>query len=140
APLGNARVSVVDVRDVAAVAAEVLEEYGHENKTYDVTGPESLTYADVAERLTYALGKPVTYVDVPPEAARDSMLQTGMSPWFVDGVLELYALWRVNAAAEIADTVWDVAKKEPIPFADFARDYAPQFGRQSRDTMAELMD
>jgi uncharacterized protein YbjT (DUF2867 family) len=140
APMGNGHISIVDVRDVAAVAAEVLEEYGHENKWYDVTGPESLTYADAAERLTEALGKPVTYVDVPPEAARDSLLQAGMSPWIVDGILELYALWKVNAAAEIANTVQSVAKKDPIPFADFAHEYAPQFGRQSRDTLAELMD
>jgi uncharacterized protein YbjT (DUF2867 family) len=139
APMGDGRISLVDVRDLAAVAAEVLEEYGHENKVYDVTGPESLTYADAAERLTYALGKPVTYVDVPPEAARDSMLQNGMSPWLVDGILELYALWKFNTS-EIADTVPTIAKKDPIPFAEFAHDYAPQFGRTSRDTLAELMD
>jgi uncharacterized protein YbjT (DUF2867 family) len=140
APLGGGRVSIVDVRDVAAVAAEVLEEYGHENKVYDVTGPESLTYADAAERLTFALGKSVTYVDVPPEAARDSMLQGGMSPWYADAILELFALWKFNAAAEIAGTVENVAKKDPITFAGFAHDYAPQFGRRSRDTMGELMD
>jgi len=140
APMGHGRVSIVDVRDVAAVAAEVLEEYGHENKTYDVTGPESLSYADAAERLTHALGKPVTYVDVPPEAARDSMLQAGMSPWLVDALLELHAMWRVNAASEIAGTVHDVAKRDPITFAEFAHDYAPQFGRTSRDPLAELMD
>jgi len=68
------------------------------------------------------------------------MLQAGMSPWIVDGILELHALWRANGAAEIADTVRDVAKKEPLTFADFAHEYAPQFGRQSRDTRAELMD
>jgi uncharacterized protein YbjT (DUF2867 family) len=140
APMGGGRVGIVDVRDVAAVAAEVLEEYGHENKVYDVTGPESLSYADAAARLTEALGKPVTYVDVPPEAARDSMLQSGMSPWFADALLELFALWKVNAASEIADTVQHVAKKDPITFAEFAHEYAPQFGRTSRDTLAELMD
>lgn len=140
APMGTGRVSIVDVRDVAAVAAEVLEEYGHEDKVYDVTGPESLSYADAAERLTVALGKPVTYVDVPPEAARDSMLQSGMSPWFADALLELFALWKSNGASEIANTVYDVAKKEPTSFAGFAHDYAPQFGRESRDPLAQLMD
>ena len=137
APMGTARVSPVDVRDLAAVIAEVLEEHGHVNKVYDVTGPEALTYAEIAERFSAALGKPVTYVDVPPEAARDNMLQSGMPPWFVEGILELLALWRANGASEIANTVHDIARKEPITFEAFARDYAPQFGRAGRDPLEE---
>lgn len=140
APMGTGCVSIVDVRDVAAVAAEVLEEYGHENKIYEITGPESLTYADMAARLTYAVGKPITYVDVPPEAARDAMLQMGMPAWNVDGILELYALWKFNAAAEIANTTHTVAKKDPITFAEFAHDYAPQFGLAGRAPLQEMMD
>ncbi len=140
APMGNGRIGLVDVRDVAAVAAEVLEEHGHDGKIYDVTGPEALTYGDVAERFTYALGKPVTYVDVPPEAVRDAMLRNNMDPWLVEALLELYAWWKFDGAAEIADTVPHVARRDAITFAQFAHEYAPQFGRKSRDPLAEMMD
>jgi uncharacterized protein YbjT (DUF2867 family) len=140
APMGDGRVSVVDVRDVAAVAAEVLEEYGHENKEYDITGPESLTYAEIAERLTFALGKPITYVDVPPERAREAMLNMNIPEWNVDGILELYALWKFNGASEVVGTTEHIAKKDPITFAQFARDYAPQFGLAGRAPLQELMD
>lgn len=51
APAGNARVSVVDVRDIAAVAEQALTESGHEGKVYDITGPESLTHAEMAVKL-----------------------------------------------------------------------------------------
>ncbi len=140
APLGDGRVSIVDVRDVAAVAAEVLHEFGHQYKTYEVTGPESLTYADCAARLTFALGKPVSYVDVPPETARDNMLQAGMPEWIVDGILELYAWWKFNNAAEVSGTVRKDGKRDPIAFAQFAHDYAPQFGYRGRDPMGRIMD
>ncbi len=140
APLGTGCVSIVDARDVAAVAAEVLHEFGHQNKIYEVTGPESLTYADCAERLTFALGKPVAYVDVPPETARDNMLQAGLPEWNVDGILELYAWWKFNNAAEVSGTVRKDGKRDPITFADFAHDYAPQFGQRGRDPMGRIMD
>src|SRR2546426_3404844 len=64
-PLGDARVAHVDVRDIAAVAVKALTDRGHEGKAYTITGPEALTYTEVAEKLTAALGKPVRYVDVP---------------------------------------------------------------------------
>ena len=51
-PMGGGRISFVDVRDIAVVAAEVLEENGHAGKEYDVTGGEALSYADAAEKLS----------------------------------------------------------------------------------------
>src|SRR5439155_6799006 len=60
-PLRDARQSLVDVRDLAAVAERALTEPGHEGKTYDFTGPESLSYADVAATLSAVRGRPVRY-------------------------------------------------------------------------------
>ena len=132
-PMGGGRISFVDVRDIAVVAGEVLEEHGHVGKEYDVTGGEALSYADAAEKLSFVLGKPVAYVDVPPEAARKGMLEAGIPAWTADGLLELYAGWKFDTGSEISDTIHRIAKKDPIAFQEFARDYAPQFGRHGRD-------
>lgn len=141
APMGDGRISIVDIRDVAAVAAEVLAEYGHEDKVYEITGPESLTYAEMATRLSFQLEKTVTYVDVPPETMRSGMLQSGMSEWMADSILELYAIWKFNGASQIAGTVSTVGKKDPITFGEFARDYAPQLGLQAeRPPIQKIMD
>jgi len=51
ASVGGAKVSVVDVRDIAEVAVAALTETGHEGKIYDLTGPQALTHAVMAERL-----------------------------------------------------------------------------------------
>ena len=59
-------------------------------KTYVLTGPASISLHDVADGLTKALGKQVTYVDVPPEAAREAIVGMGMPEWDADGYLELF--------------------------------------------------
>lgn len=87
---GPAKISMVDTRDVAAVAAVVLTESGHAGAHYDVTGPEALSYTDVADRLTRALGRPVSYVAVEDEPVRAAILGAGLNQWFADALAGLY--------------------------------------------------
>jgi uncharacterized protein YbjT (DUF2867 family) len=65
---GEGRTSYSDTRDIAAVAAQVLTGPGHQGQRYIVTGPEALSAAEVAERLSAAIGRPVRYVDLPAAA------------------------------------------------------------------------
>ena len=60
APIGDARVSAVDVRDIAAVATRALTESGHEGKTYTITGPSAVTHSEMAGAIAKAIGRPVT--------------------------------------------------------------------------------
>lgn len=83
-------VSPVDVRDIAAVAVAVLTGSGHEGKKYVITGPEALTYSDVADKLSSAIGKKVTYVDTPLEAAKKAILDSGAPEWFAEGQMEQF--------------------------------------------------
>ena len=72
-PLGDARISPVSVRDIAAVVVSVLTEPGHTGRTYTLTGPEAVDYRTIAGHLSAELGVPVAYVPVPFEAARAAM-------------------------------------------------------------------
>ncbi len=119
--------AMVDARDIAAVAAAVLTEDGHGGQTYPITGPEALSYSDAAAILSEALGKPVRYIDVPPETAAHQMLDTGMPKWFVDDILKLSEVFAGGHAAEVVTTVRDVAKVDPRTFVQFAQDYASAF-------------
>ena len=71
-PIGEARVSVVDVRDIAAVAAAALTERGHEGRTYTITGPEAVTHRQIALAIGASVSRNVAFVDVPPEAFANS--------------------------------------------------------------------
>src|SRR5258708_7554811 len=131
APLGDARVALVDVRDIAAVALKALTEHGHEGKAYTITGPEALTYSEVAGKLTAALGKPVRYVDVPPEAFKQSLVGAGMPDWQADALLEIFEHVVKPRGSEVTNVVTEIGKKAPITFDQFARDHAAAFSGTS---------
>ena len=93
AAAGKAKISAVDVRDIAAVAVAALTGEGHAGRTYDLTGPESLTHAEMAKKLSNALGRPIEYIDVPPEAMMmESLLTIGLPRWQAEGLIEDYAI------------------------------------------------
>jgi len=127
AAVGDARITAVDVRDIAAVAAAALTEPGHEGKIYNITGPEALTHAEMADQLSDALGKPVTFVNVPPVAMRQALIAAGFPDWQADGLLEDYAHYSRNEASGVFPDVDEVTGKGARTFADFARDYAGFF-------------
>jgi uncharacterized protein YbjT (DUF2867 family) len=126
-PLGDARQSLVDVADIGRVAGKALTEPGHEGKTHVITGPEALSYYDVAERLSAALGRTVRYVAVPTEAALQGMLASGIPEWNARAVAELYAAFTTGAYTAVTDTVERVTGRPPTPFAQWARDNAAAF-------------
>lgn len=127
APIGEARISAVDVRDIAAAAAAALTESGHDHNTYDLTGPAALTHAEMATGLAAALGHPVAFVDVAPVDLQHYLLQAGMDPWQAEGLLEDYAHYHRGEAAAVASGVQEATGQLPRDFATFARDYAEAF-------------
>jgi uncharacterized protein YbjT (DUF2867 family) len=127
AAAGDARVSVVDVRDVADAAVAALTESGREGQRYELTGPEALTHSEMAEHLSAALGRHVTFTDIPLEAMRDALLGVGFPVWQADGLVEEYTLYRRGEAAVVDSGVLDATGHAPRDFTDFARDYASMF-------------
>src|ERR687891_2397671 len=125
-PLEDAKVSLVDVRDIAAVAVKSLMEDGndkHKNKTYLITGPEALSYHQAAEILSNATGKKINYVNISDEEARAAMKEIGMSDWLIITVSELSEYFRKGKASEISPAVEEVTGSKPISFSQFANDY-----------------
>jgi uncharacterized protein YbjT (DUF2867 family) len=124
-----ARISMVDTRDVAAVAAAVLTQPGHAGAQYDVTGPEALSYADVAAKLSRAFSRKVTYVDAPDDAVRDALLGFGLDEWFVDALVGLYQDYRRSGtdgyAAQVTDTVERLTGRPPRTLDDLLGEVAP---------------
>jgi uncharacterized protein YbjT (DUF2867 family) len=102
---------------VASVAAVVLTEPGHLGAHYNVTGPQALSYADVAAKLSRALGRTVTYVDAPDEAVRQALLGFGLDEWFVNALVGLYQDYRGSGtdgyASRVSDTVEQLTGRAP---------------------------
>jgi len=126
-PMAGARIASIDIGDIAEVAVAVLTTDGHEGKTYPLTGPEALSMAEVAEKLSAATGKPVRYVDVPPEDARQARLAAGLPPFLVDGLDELFAERRKGKESKVWPTIQEVFGWRPASFDEFARRNAAIF-------------
>jgi uncharacterized protein YbjT (DUF2867 family) len=126
-PVGNAKVAYVDTRDIAAVAVKALTEPGHEGKEYTLTGPEDLSYSEMAAIITEASGRQIRHVDVPPEAARQGMMSAHMPEWMVEIILEINAWAKASQGGEITTTVKDVLGRPAHTFREFARDYADRW-------------
>lgn len=143
APAGDCSISIVDVRDIAEVAAAALTENQHANKIYDITGPESLTHDELASKLSAALGKKIHFVDTPPIVMREMLIKFGMPEWQADGLEEDFDHYRRGEAMVIADGVKQATGKKPFSFDDFARDYHGVFldiYNSFRDTPQDLKD
>lgn len=130
-PAQDAKVSIVDVRDIAAVAVKILtEDKGdsiHNNKAYLITGPEAISYHRAAEILTNARGKKVDYVSISDEEARGGIKEMDIDDWLINTIFELYNYFRKGYASQVTSAVEEVTGKKSISFTRFASDYSEAF-------------
>jgi len=127
APAGAGATAMIDPRDIGAVGAAVLTGDGHAARCYTLTGPEAITYADVARVLTDATGRRVEYVDVPPHAAREGLAQSGMPDWLIAHLDGAFEHMRRGAFAQTTDTVRVLTGRDGRTFVDFASEHAGLF-------------
>ena len=123
------RASLVDARDVAAVAATVLTDQGHEGRTYDVTGPQALSNPEVAAIISRVTGRRVRYVGTTPDLLADGYHRAGLPEW---AALDLVAadVYRARGRlAQVTDVVERVGRKKPTTFEAFVHELTAATGR-----------
>ena len=129
--MGSARVSFLDVRDVAAVAARVLTETSHDGKIYELNGPEALNYTELAGRISRHAGRAVQYVEIPVEAQRKAMLDQGMPDWQVNALLDLQAYYASGKGGETDALLQSLLDRAPIGIDRFLAENAGEFRAQA---------
>src|SRR2546422_2881933 len=125
---GEGKIPFIDARDIAAVAAVALTSPGHEGKKYVLTGPEALSYGDVARIIGKAVGRPVEYVAESPEEARERLVRAGSLPWMIESTLALAAYQRAGGpTSEISKAFEELLGRPPRSLARVVQDYASGF-------------
>jgi uncharacterized protein YbjT (DUF2867 family) len=124
--MGQARVSFLDVRDIAAVAAKTLAGGQHSGKTYELNGPEALSYAEVAEKITKHAGRAVQYVDIPLEAQGKAMLEQGMPGWQIDALLDLQEYYTSGKGGAVDQLLRNLLERPPITMDRFLAESAAE--------------
>jgi uncharacterized protein YbjT (DUF2867 family) len=132
ASMGNAKTSVIDVRDVGLAAAKALiAPSEHDGKTYELNGPEAVSNDEIAARIARVTGQMVRYVDIPEEAQRKSMLDLGMPDWQVTALLELQQYYLTGKCGAVTDTLPRLLGRPPITLDQFLTEFKDSFRGQA---------
>lgn len=121
-PAGEGKTAFIDARDIAEVAVKALTGSGHHGRAYELTGPEPLSRAQVAAKISQALGREVKYIPLSDEQFREAV-RAFMPPGSIELMSNLYAGIRAGWTARCTDTVRQVLGREPRTFTQFAQDY-----------------
>lgn len=126
-PFGDTTVATLDSRDVGEAAAVVLEGAGHAGQVYRLTGPELLSFYDIAERFSLALGRPIEYASVPADDFRQFMSTVLNNSWHVEALMELFALIRDEPVTSLSPDLENLLGRVPRSVGDFVRDHRSVF-------------
>jgi uncharacterized protein YbjT (DUF2867 family) len=127
APAGEARVAMIDPHDVGAAAAAALTGAGEDGRTYVITGPEAITWGQIAAALSSATGRVVEFVDVPDEGAKQGLIAAGLPEFVAEQLITIFGQLRQGIAEQVTDGVYTLTGSRPRSFAEFARDHAHMF-------------
>jgi uncharacterized protein YbjT (DUF2867 family) len=131
-PMADAKLSPVDIDDIARVAVALLRGTGHEGKRYEMTGPEAVTMNEIAERISSAIDRPVRYVDTDPADYRNTLLAAGIPAYFADAMDELFSERRHGTDESSVDlSTHRVFGVTPTTFAEFVGRNADVFGGEA---------
>jgi uncharacterized protein YbjT (DUF2867 family) len=119
-PMEDAKIAMIDIGDIAEVAATILTSAGHEGKIYPLTGSEALSMAEVAEKLSAATGKRIQYVNVTPDEAKRAQLAAGMPAFIADALAELFAERRKGKESQVSPIIPTIFGRRATSFDEFA--------------------
>ena len=122
AAIGESRVALVDVVDVAAVTVAALIEDGHEEQTYEITGPRAYSYRECAEILSRALSRTVRFESVSMATSHKALVNAGLLPALADALIEIDQMFIDGFGAPVTDVVDRVVGRPPRSFEAFVRD------------------
>ena len=129
-PAGDGRVASVSHDDIADVATAVLLDERprrHDGATYDLTGPEALTFADVASTLSRVTGREIAYHPETLEEAYASRAGYDVPRFEVDGWVSSYSAIAAGALARVSDTVRRFTERPAQSFAQWLDDYPEEW-------------
>jgi uncharacterized protein YbjT (DUF2867 family) len=122
-PVGQAKGSFIDARDIAAVAAELLSRTDLENRDFDLTGGEALDHDQVAAILSRETGRSITFQDIPPEAMLAGLLEAKLPRPYAEFLLVILGYFKAGYAERTTDAVEQITGHKPGDFTRYARDH-----------------
>ena len=132
-PFGEGKTSPVAAEDVARVIAALLANpQPHIGRVYNLTGPQSENMHFYAQEYSKALGRTITFQDIPVEPWRDALLERGLPVHLVDHLATMADLHRAGRYDRISDDVLKLTGQRPLSVEEFVRKNAAKFTASAR--------
>jgi uncharacterized protein YbjT (DUF2867 family) len=125
--MGDTKIPMIDTRDVAQASLDCLMRDDLNNATYLITGPESISYGDMAEALSEALNRKINYVKVPSEVHNEGMKAAGLPDWLADDLTKMSYRWDKAQLHQPTPDFSRISNKKQFNVNDFANDYGKYF-------------
>lgn len=122
-PVGSAKGSFIDARDIAAVAARLLTSELFANQEFDLTGPRALDHVEAAAILTRTTGKQITFTDITPDAMLQGLLGAGVPKDYAEFLVLILGYFKAGYAERTTDAVQQITGRAPRTFEAYAKDY-----------------
>jgi len=116
---GDGKISMIDIRDVAAAAVAVLSREVESGQVYTLTGPEALSNSQVAEKLSKVLGREIEFLNLPPDDLKTALIGAGVPAWNANALIDLQRLYREGKAATVTEDVHRILGREPRSLDQF---------------------
>src|SRR5262249_48961100 len=134
-PFGEGKTSPVAVEDVARVIAILLANpQPHIGKIYHLTGPQSETMHFFATEYSKALGRTITYQDIPVEPWRDALLKRGWPAHLLNHLAAMADLHRAGRYDRMSDDVLTLTGQKPLSVQEFVSNNAAAFTAPAKDS------
>lgn len=122
-PAGEGKSIFIDVRDIASSAAAALTTNRFDNQAFNLTGPEALSYAQAAQKISAALGKPVAYQAMEEGAFCDLLKSVGVPADYAEFLTSIFYPVREGWTAGVSDAVVTLTGKAPRSLDEYIADH-----------------
>jgi uncharacterized protein YbjT (DUF2867 family) len=122
-PVGDAKTSFIDARDIAAVAARLLTDDAWNNRAFNLTGPESIDHVQVAGEISAASGRTVSFQDAAPADLKQGLLGAGLTEAYADFLLLIFGYLKAGYNAAVTDDVKTILGRAPTDLRNYVQDY-----------------
>lgn len=126
-PAGQAKVSFIDARDIAAVAFKLLVSDQFDGEAFDITGGEAITHADVAAAISKVAGRKIVYEEISPEAFVSGLIGAGLPKDYAELLGMLMGFLRDGYGERRENSVKQVTGKNPRTIDQYANDFKKEF-------------
>lgn len=112
-PSGNAKISFIDTNDIGEIVGICMTNDIHMNKMYTITGPEAVTYYEVAKQMSKVMNRTITYTNPSLLKFRKTMISRGIKKEFVNVMMLLYLTTKLGLAKQVNNVAEEILGRKP---------------------------